>query len=105
MCEGSFLPSSFGPHQKHTEFESSLRSYPIHPSPQCNRQARSSQTPSGLDRTQADRETTLHAPQSGSTWIGGVHGRSDRIEIMVDVLGRIDGWWKRSSTEMRFNVR
>src|SRR5207244_9577553 len=29
MCEGSFLPSSFGPHQKHTEFESSLRSYPI----------------------------------------------------------------------------
>src|SRR5438105_7513263 len=23
MCEGSFLPSSFGPHQKHTEFESS----------------------------------------------------------------------------------
>src|SRR5205809_7762249 len=30
MCEGSFLPSSFGPHQKHTEFESSLRSYPIH---------------------------------------------------------------------------
>src|SRR2546427_5797085 len=122
MCEGSFLPSSFGPHQKHTEFESSLRSYPIHPSPQCNRQARSSQTPSGLDRTQADRETTLHAPQSGSAWIGGsaravawssfrcisaerqgrcastiqtycrcefVHGRSDRIEIMVDVLGRI----------------
>ena len=71
MCEGSFLPSSFGPHQKHTEFESSLRSYPIHPSPQCNRQARSSQTPSGLDRTQADRETTLHAPQSGSAWIGG----------------------------------
>ena len=33
MCEGSFLPSSFGPHQKHTEFESSLRSYPINPSP------------------------------------------------------------------------
>src|SRR5947208_3814573 len=32
MCEGSFLPSSFGPHQKHTEFESSLRSYPISPS-------------------------------------------------------------------------
>src|SRR5438094_6022314 len=32
MCEGSFLPSSFGPHQKHTEFESSLRSYPINPS-------------------------------------------------------------------------
>src|SRR5438128_8204794 len=31
MCEGSFLPSSFGPHQKHTEFESSLRSYPINP--------------------------------------------------------------------------
>src|SRR5438132_6174974 len=31
MCEGSFLPSSFGPHQKHTEFESSLRSYPISP--------------------------------------------------------------------------
>src|SRR5881392_1411613 len=31
MCEGSFLPSSFGPHQKHTEFESSLRSYPIKP--------------------------------------------------------------------------
>src|SRR5947209_7236083 len=29
MCEGSFLPSSFGPHQKHTEFESSLRSYLI----------------------------------------------------------------------------
>src|SRR5947208_17101525 len=29
MCEGSFLPSSFGPHQKHTEFESRLRSYPI----------------------------------------------------------------------------
>src|SRR2546429_2690559 len=32
MCEGSFLPSSFGPHQNHTEFESSLRSYPINPS-------------------------------------------------------------------------
>src|SRR5438046_9897756 len=31
MCEGSFLPSSFGPHQKHTELESSLRSYPIKP--------------------------------------------------------------------------
>src|SRR5438132_13739821 len=31
MCEGSFLPSSFGPHQKHTEFESGLRSYPINP--------------------------------------------------------------------------
>src|SRR5947207_698915 len=31
MCEGSFLPSSFRPHQKHTEFESSLRSYPINP--------------------------------------------------------------------------
>src|SRR5436190_21717284 len=31
MCEGSFLPSSFGPHQKHTEFESSLRSFPINP--------------------------------------------------------------------------
>src|SRR5439155_24570004 len=31
MCEGSFLPSSFGPHQKHTEFESSLHSYPIIP--------------------------------------------------------------------------
>src|SRR5438445_4148524 len=29
MCEGSFLPSSFGPHQKHTEFDSSLRSYPL----------------------------------------------------------------------------
>src|SRR3989442_451316 len=29
MCEGSFLPSSFGPHQKHTDVESSLRSYPI----------------------------------------------------------------------------
>ena len=25
-----------------------------------------------MDRTQADRETTLHAPQSGSAWIGGV---------------------------------
>src|SRR5438309_10050984 len=25
--------------------------------------------------------------------------------IMVDVLGRMDGWWKRSSTEMSFNVR
>src|SRR6266446_3865576 len=35
MCEGSFLPSSFGPHQKHTEFESSLRSYPINPFPFC----------------------------------------------------------------------
>src|SRR2546429_6781946 len=25
-----------------------------------------------MDRTQADRETTLHAPQSGSAWIGGI---------------------------------
>src|SRR5438876_5571790 len=81
MCEGSFLPSSFGPHQKHTEFESSLRSYPINPCKKRKSGAASTEVVKNT-ATQGGPARPQHASQINNTALDefgqALHTAADR---------------------------
>src|SRR5947209_19204383 len=78
MCEGSFLPSSFGRHQKHTEFESSLRSYLISDVATCaDRQSRTSLCLLGRGRRPPSRRhlesNDIRDPGEGASYARAVY--------------------------------